>query len=222
MTLATTDARTVFLGELADRIEARFGTGVLRVGIDGVDGAGKTSLADEVAGELRGRGVVTIRAGIDGFHNPRAVRYRLGRDSPGGFFRDTTNIALLRQALLDPLSPGGRGRYRERAFDHRSDSVLDVEEKVATMPCVLLFDGIFLHRPELRPYWDLSVFLDVPFAQSYARMAQRDGSDPSPQAASNQRYYEGQKLYLAACRPQDVADILVDYEALDAPRILRG
>ncbi len=41
----------------------------VRVGIDGVDAAGKTVLSDELAGSVRARGRHLIRASVDGFHN---------------------------------------------------------------------------------------------------------------------------------------------------------
>lgn len=214
--------RAAFLAALAGHVESRMNSGIVRVGIDGVDGAGKTMLADELAVLLQSRGHRVIRASVDGFHNPRAVRYRLGRDSSEGFYRDTTNVALLREVLLDPLSPGGSGRYRTRAFDHRTDQPVAEPAKSAEPPAILLFDGIFLHRPELRGDWDLSIFLDVPFAESYRRMAARDGSDPDPDAASNRRYFDGQKLYLIECDPRSAADVHIDYAGLDAPRIVRG
>src|SRR4029453_49932 len=59
--------------------------------------------------------------------------------------------------------------------------------RVASPGDILVFDGIFLHRPELRAYWDYSVFLEVAFAVSIPRGAQRDDSSPDPEAASNQR-----------------------------------
>jgi uridine kinase len=58
----------------------------LRVGIDGVDGAGKTVMADELASIVRVRGRKVIRASVDGFHNPKEIRYRRGRGSAKGFF----------------------------------------------------------------------------------------------------------------------------------------
>jgi hypothetical protein len=51
-----------------------------------------------------------IRASVDGFHNPRAVRYEGGRYSPEGYFENSYNYAALKQCFLDPLSPGGRRR----------------------------------------------------------------------------------------------------------------
>ena len=57
------------------------------VGIDGVDGAGKTTLADDLAQRLALEGRQLIRASIDDFHRPRELRYRRGRDSPEGFYQ---------------------------------------------------------------------------------------------------------------------------------------
>jgi alkylation response protein AidB-like acyl-CoA dehydrogenase len=89
---------------------------VVRVGIDWVDGAGKTYLADELAELLRASGRSTIRASVDGFHHPRAIRYRRDRGSPEGFFHDSYDYDQLKAALLDPLSPGGTRRYRVAVF----------------------------------------------------------------------------------------------------------
>jgi uridine kinase len=210
------------LAALAVRIGDRAGSGVLRVGIDGIDGAGKTTLADRLGQVLEAAGHAVIRSSIDGFHNPRAVRYARGRDSAEGFYRDSFNLAAFKGELLDPLSPGGNGRFRRAVYDHRTDSAVDSPQEAAGRSGVLLVDGIFLHRPELRSYWDQSVFLDVPFEQSYRRMAKRDGSDPSPFALSNRRYLEGQGIYFAECKPQKLASILVDYADLENPRIVRG
>ena len=72
------------------------------VGVDGRDGAGKTTIADGLAACLRVRGIETYRAGIDDWHNPSAVRYRRGRDSPEGYYFDAYDFDALRTELLDP------------------------------------------------------------------------------------------------------------------------
>lgn len=68
-------ARTALLTTLAAAVlhtRQSCSPGVTRVGIDGVDGAGKTCLADELAGVLQAQGAPVIRASVDGFHRPRA------------------------------------------------------------------------------------------------------------------------------------------------------
>lgn len=191
---------------------------VVRVGIDGVDGAGKSMFGDELAQVLATAGRRIIRASVDGFHNPRAIRYRLGRQSPEGYFRNSYNYEQLKALLLDPLSPGGNGRYRTAAFDHRTDQLVIVPEAQAAPGDILVFDGIFLHRPELRGYWDYSVFLEVDFPISIARCAQRNGSSPDPQAPDNRRYVEGQQLYLRTCEPEQYATVVIKNESLASRR----
>jgi ABC-type glutathione transport system ATPase component len=59
------------------------------VGVDGVDGAGKTTFCDGLAQVLRSRGREVVRASVDDFHHPRAIRWQRGRTSPEGFFLDS-------------------------------------------------------------------------------------------------------------------------------------
>jgi uridine kinase len=197
---------------------ARLSTGhVARVAIDGVDGAGKTTFADELADILRTHQRDVIRASVDGFHNPKTFRYRRGRSSPEGYFEDSYNYAALKEHLLDPLSPGGSRRYRTAVFDHGTDMPVSIPERDAPTSSILLFDGIFLHRAELCPYWDASIFLQVDFAVSVSRCAGRDGSSPDPSSTANRRYVEGQRLYLLTCEPAKRATITVDNNDLSRP-----
>ena len=192
----------------------------VRAAIDGVDGVGKTTLANELVDPLRRRGVPVIRASIDGFHNPRAVRYRLGRSSPEGYFRDSFNYEALKSVLLDPLGPGGSLRYRRAIFDYRADSEVSPPFEEAPRNAVLLFDGVFLLRPELLGYWDISFFLDAPFTTTIPRCAHRDGGSPDVNAVENLRYVEGQRLYLHQCDPKRNATIVIDNHNLMSPDIL--
>jgi uridine kinase len=184
--------------------------GVVRVGIDGVDGAGKTVFADELARALAAKGTPVIRATVDGFHRPRADRYQRGRRSPEGYFADSYDYDRLRAKLLDPLSPGGTGIYRTVAFDQHTDTAIQALPRRAVPGSVLVFDGIFLHRDELRDYWDFSVFLRVGFDVSFRRMSARDGSPADPKAPENRRYLEGQGLYLRTCDPEHRATLVID------------
>jgi len=212
--------RLELIGRIAAAIDGTPSRRTIRVGVDGVDGAGKTCFADELGAVLAARGRPVIRAGIDSFHNPRAIRYRRGRDSPEGYFLDSFDHDLLRRVLLDPLSPGGSGRYRVAAFDHITDSAVDVAEESAADGAILVFDGIFLHRPELAGYWDYSVFLRVGFDVSVPRCAWRDATSPDPCAESNRRYVDGQRLYLMRCRPEARATVVIDNADLAAPSVV--
>jgi uridine kinase len=88
---------------------------------------------------------------------------------------------------------------------------VDAPAETAPPSAILLVDGIFLHRDEVVEHWDFSVFLDVGFAVSVARMAVRDGSPPDPDDPRNHRYVEGQRLYLARCEPAKRASLVIDW-----------
>jgi uridine kinase len=218
--LVSSPARDALLTSVARQIVELPGPGTVKVGVDGVDGAGKSVFADELARVVADLTRPVIRASVDGFHRPREIRYRRGRTSPQGYFYDSYDYAALRSVLLDPLSCGGNGCYRRAVFDHVGDRPVVAEWEQAAAGAVLLFDGIFLHRPELAGYWDYSIFLHAGFPTTFARMSTRDGFDPDPFAASNRRYVEGQQLYLAACRPAERASVVIDNDDPLDPRIL--
>jgi uridine kinase len=193
---------------------------VSRVGIDGVDGAGKTIFGDELSRLLAMSGRPIIRASVDSFHNPKNERYRLGKNSPEGFFLDSYNYPRLKEVLLDPLTPGGTGLYQTAIFDHRLDSSVSSLEEQAISSSILVFDGIFLHRPDLRSYWDFSVFLEVGFDISIPRCAQRGDGSPEPRSSENRRYVEGQKIYIRECDPKKYATLTINNENLESPYIV--
>jgi uridine kinase len=195
----------------------------IRVAIDGVDGAGKTTLADALAPLVAARGRPVIRASVDNFHNPRNLRYARGRYSPDGFYLDSYDYDAFRRLLLQPLSSAGSGHYVTKRFDLDNDQPFHLDPQQAEPAAALIVDGIFLHRPELRSYWDLSIFLKVDFDVSLPRGAARgqsfDAIDPA--SPPHQRYVGGQRRYLAESNPEQQADIVIDYNDLRAPKILK-
>jgi uridine kinase len=209
--------RQALLQALSSRIaDLELGRPV-RLGIDGVDASGKTMLADELVAPLQALGRPVVRASIDGFHRPRSERYQLGRESPEGYYRDSFNLETLIAGLLAPLGPGGSRRIVRAVFDYRLDAAVDLPEESVERNSILVFDGVFLHRPELIQYWDATIYLDVPFDISVLRAAHRDGWPPEVDAVENRRYVEGQRVYLRECNPRALASIVIDNANLDAP-----
>ena len=219
-----TPARAALLEYLADLVAALRRPHPVRVAIDGPDAAGKSTLADELAERLVARGRTVIRASVDGFHRPRAERYRRGERSPEGYWLDSFDHEALRANLLDPLGPGGTRRYRTQVFDYRGDRPRATPARLARADATLVFDGVFLPRPELDHAWDLRVFLDVPFAETLRRAVERDralfGSAGATEERYRHRYIPGQRLYDASVRPREVADVVVDNRDPASPRLV--
>ncbi len=209
------------LQAVVEAIPAAVDGSCVRVAVDGPDGAGKTIFADELATAIRDSGRPAIRVSLDDFHNVRAVRYRRGQHSPDGCWLDSYNYDRFIAYVLDPLGPGGPRRYRAAAHDLASDAMLSPTPLTAPPAAVLVVDGLFLHRDELVGYWDFSIFLNVPFVITAARMARRDGTDPDPDHPSQRRYVQAQRSYFAACAPSERASLVIDNSDAGHPRICR-
>jgi uridine kinase len=215
----TTMPRQEFLHALTRSIAGFHCGHPIRIGIDGVDAAGKTRLADELVAPLIEKGRSVIRASIDGFHRPRAERYKVGRQSPEGYFRHSFQFDRIVRDLLAPLGPGGSRRIKRAIFDYRADAPVQLPDEEVPANAILVFDGVFLHHPELVSHWDATVFLQVPFDITVRRAGKRDGWPANVEAVENRRYVEGQRLYLRECRPEAVASMVVDNSDLARPVI---
>jgi uridine kinase len=220
VTTAISVERRRLIASVADIVLARVEP-IVRVAVDGISGAGKSTFAHELAVQLQSGGRATVRASVDDFHRPKAQRYRLGRDSPDGHYVESYDYEGLRRELLDPLQPGGSRLYRTAIFDCVFDSPIESERVRAYDGTILIVDGLFLNRDELRQYWDVSIFLAVSFDIAIERCARRDGSARGAADPSNRRYVVGETRYLNECRPQERASIVIDNSELSRPVRLR-
>jgi len=213
MRLPITPATTL-LRALRDEVRHNNGGGRVIIAVDGIDGAGKTVFADALAEIFAEVGTAVLRASIDGFHRPRVERYERGRQSPEGFYLDSYDYPTFRRVLIDPFREGWQTNaatgVQLEAFDVRRDAPVESVWVTAPRDAVLIIDGIFLHRPELKGLWNWSVWLEVTPEVATARMAERDGGDPDPASPSNARYRQGQELYLRDAKPREKASVIVD------------
>jgi RimJ/RimL family protein N-acetyltransferase/uridine kinase len=137
----------------------------------------------------------SCRLSIDDFMRPRAERYGVGELDPEGYYR--------------------------RSFD--DDALLAAIH--AAPSDVVVVDGVFLHRPSLRPAFTLTVYLRISDAEVLRRAVVRDtgvmGSSADVERRYTGRYLPGQALYRAEVDPESLADVLVDNEDATAPAVLR-
>ncbi|MEU1243629.1 uridylate kinase [Micromonospora parva] len=191
-----------------------------RVAVDGPPAAGKTTLADELAVVLRDQGRNVIRATIDDFLFPRAQRYPRGEYSAEGCYHDTHDNDALKRVLLDPLGPGGDRRFQHAVYDRAADAVLSPPVTTAPPDAVLVFDGVFLLRPELVDRWDLRIFVSTALEKTVDRAVIREYR-VSPRADVErrwrERYIPSQQLYFATARPTQHADIVVHNDEPQRP-----
>lgn len=91
---------------------------------------------------------------------------------------------------------------------------------------VLVVDGVFALRAELRTYWDLSVWLSITPELSLRRGLERDAGSvggPSPaEAPHRDRYAAADAIYSAETNPTARADVIVNNSDIDSPVLIRS
>ena len=191
------------------------------VAVDGPDGVGKTRLVGELlalAPHVAGREVLSVS--VDGFHHPRRRRYSRGRTAES-FYHDSYDYEALRTRVLRPFRAGLE--IVTAAHDVDSDLPLDPDPVEPEEDALLIVEGIFLRRPELRGEWDATCLVTAParitVPRGAARAQQRTAGDDDPDHPANERYVGGQRLYQQQARLWQPTWI-VDNSDLQRPELI--
>jgi uridine kinase len=195
--------------------------GRVLVAVDGPDAAGKTTFAAQLAEATPSK---VIQASADDFQFPRAVRSRRGKLSAEGYYLDAFDHDTLTARLLVPFRDGA-SRVAVSAWSYRRDvpdeRSIDVPERA-----VLIVDGVFLQRPELRDIWSLVIYVTAPTEVTFRRGVERDAGEVGHLDRVTERYRErylpGQALYRADVDPEAACDVLIDNTDPTRPLLLRA
>jgi len=125
--------------------------------------------------------------------------------------------------LLNPLGPNGDRLYRTQTFDLENDLPIEQIPLLSPADAILLVDGTFLQRPELRDGWDIVIFVKTTERTSELRGIGRDADRLGGQDASHrlyvERYLPAFDLYERLCAPERNADILLVNEDFQHPQV---
>jgi uridine kinase len=214
--------RARVLESLAARIAGLSLARPVRIAIDGRTASGKTTVSDELADCLRQSGRTVIRSSIDGFHRPKAERYARGRHSAQGYY-DSRDLSAVMTLLLEPLGPGGNRRYRTASFDLEQDRPIEQEPLTAPADAILIVDGTFLQRGELRDGWDLTIFVqtsdDIAARRGIGRDVALLGGREAARRLYAERYGPAGDLYERLCAPASIADAVLDNDDVARPHL---
>ncbi len=195
----------------------------IRVGVNGVEGAGKTTFAFELVKYLQEEGLVSLHVSTDGYHQPKAHRYRKGRDSADGYFEDAYNEkAFVEHVLL--ASQTSPASYVAAIHDLESDEPLQFNPESMDDKAIIITDGAYLFKKIYRQHWDLKIYLDVPFDIARARGIERDheaqGGRDKAEAKYHSRYHAASKRYISENNPRSIADLIIDNSDFNAPVVV--
>jgi uridine kinase len=192
---------------------SRFGRPL--VGVSGIDGSGKSTLAAEWAAQLEEHGVRVALIGLDDWHNPPDVRFaRNGVNAGRHFFQQGIRFPALIQQLLSPLRRHGS---LELTTEVLQASDLVPRQKTFSFRDVglILFEGIFLFRRELRPMFDLKIWVKCSFETALRRaLLRKQEGLPEDEIRRDYHniYFPAQKFHLQRDNPAAAADLILRNE----------
>ncbi|MEU4644809.1 uridylate kinase [Micromonospora sp. NPDC023814] len=170
---------------------------------------------DEMLGRLaEAVGSVTVthptRVAIDG--PPAAGKTTLAEEL--AVVLRTQGRDVIRATIDDFLFP--RARRYPRGEYSAEGCYFDTHDYDA----LLVFDGVFLMRPELIDRWDLRIFVSTALEKTVDRAVIRErrvSSRAEVERRWRKRYIPSQQFYFATVRPTDHVDIIVHNDEPQQP-----
>lgn len=191
----------------------------LLVAISGIDGSGKSRTAQQVVERLKSRGLNAALIGLDAWHHPPEKRFN--KDAPAQhFYHHAFRFDDLFEMLINPLRHNRSAhvtveltRLPENDLYLRSYDLDEVD--------VIVLEGIFLFKKELRESYDLAFWVDCSFETALRRAILRNQEGLSEaEIIRDYRtiYFPAQEIHLARDDPKSNVDgILENDEQADHP-----
>lgn len=182
------------------------------VGIDGLGGAGKSTLVDSLKSELQNESYNSYILHIDDFIHPKSIRYNDSKEEWYCYYNLQWRYDYLIKEILDPIKRGEKIDKDIEFYDKENDTYI---KKHIYIPhnSVLLLEGVFLQRKELKDYLDFVVYLNVPQEIRLDRVLKRDvyiGSANDIKDKYNRRYFPAEDRYILEYSPALNADLVLE------------
>ena len=139
----------------------------LLVAIDGLGGAGKSTLAQLLGQQLKTLGWSVAVVKHDDFFLPYSQRENQRKKTIGSDF----DWKRLRDQVLTPIKAGRSTHYQR--YDWETDVL--AEWHTISASDVVLVEGVYTMRCELTNFYDLKIWVECPRAIRLARGIARDG-----------------------------------------------
>ncbi|TQR21693.1 kinase [Psychrobacillus vulpis] len=181
------------------------------IGIDGLSGAGKTTITEKIKEELMSEEYNVVIIHIDDLIVERAKRYNTGYPEWYEYYMLQWDVEYIKENLFEAVHQKLNHidiKFYESANDRCHSKNIDLEK------CTLiLIEGIFLQRKEWRAFFDYVIYLDCPKDIRYDRVLQRDtylGDMKERLEKYERRYWMGEDYYLQEENPIQNSDIVIN------------
>jgi len=193
----------------------------LLVAIDGIDGSGKSILADRLVQIFAADGLGTVLFHVDDFRRP-VDWSRTDRAEVDLYYDEYYDLDALDGCLC--AFQEGAGTTQAALFDQPSGRVGPVRQIALSGATVAIVEGIFVRRLPAVMNTAVVMVIETSAAEARRRLLVRDSAKGRSQAEIAHRiaarYFPAQDRYRASLDPQRSPAVVIDNERPTAARLL--
>lgn len=179
----------------------------LIVAIDGLGGAGKTTVVKELVGTLENEYIINVLH-IDDYIVESEKRYNTGNEEWFEYYYLQWDIELIKKCLLKIHN--NQQELTLPLYNRATNTVIN-SKRLFVSNSILLIEGVFLQRNEWREFYDYTIFLECPKHVREKRVLKRDsyiGDVSAIRKKYEKRYWVAEDYYLTKEQPLQKADLL--------------
>ena len=181
------------------------------IGIDGLGGAGKSTLSEKISQRLIENQYHTVLLHIDDFINIKEVRYNEEYPDWQCYYNLQWRYEYFANSVINIIKNKATGSVDVELYNKDKDTYriqnYSIEEKT-----IVIVEGIFLQREELRGLFDFMIYIDVPEDIRLKRVLLRDIYICNQQQIIHKyknRYLPAEYRYINDYHPTDYADYVI-------------
>ncbi len=198
--------------KIMDKIKSILSSGkTIFIGIDGLGGAGKSTISEKLSDSLKALGYNAAVLHIDDFIHPKSVRYNNAYEEWECYYKLQWRYDYLIEKVVKPIKAGGAYCGEIELYDKENDTYFKENLNVPSGTAVIV-EGVFLQRSELENIFDFVIYIDISEDVRLERVLKRDGYIGDEQQIRdkyNNRYFPAERKYFAECKPCEKADIVI-------------
>ena len=180
------------------------------IGVDGLGGAGKSTISEALCSELERNGIHTILLHIDDFIHTKKIRYNSEYPEWQCYYDLQWRYDYFIKTV-GRLKAASDNYIEVELYDKDNDNYYTETYSAANKTTVIV-EGIFLQRKELQGIFDYMIYIDVPEDVRMSRVLQRDtyiGNERQITEKYENRYFPAERRYFSEYRPDISADLVI-------------
>ena len=180
------------------------------IGIDGLGGAGKSTISEKICEKFECNNYYTLLLHIDDFINVREVRYNSAYPDWQCYYDLQWRFDYFSN-VINEIKNNKKDYIDIELYDKDNDTYFQ-QRFAINENTIVIVEGIFLQRKEFNNIFDYMIYIDIPEEVRLQRVLKRDtyiGDEQQIVDKYENRYFPAEHRYIERYQPQKNADFVI-------------